>query len=54
MKPRERVLTAVQHREPDRVFWDLWAAPELKSRLLKHLDLRDEEVLLRRLEDGAV
>ncbi len=49
MNSRERVLCSLEHREPDRVPWDLWAAPELKSRLLKYLGISEEEVLLRRL-----
>lgn len=41
---------ALAHREPDRVPWDYWAAPEVTERLLAHLRLPDEEALLRHLE----
>lgn len=47
MTPRERVLTALAHREPDRIPWDYWAAPEVTERLLAHLRLPDLEALLR-------
>ena len=33
MSPRERVLAALSHREPDRVPADLWAVPEVWQRL---------------------
>ncbi len=33
MSPRERVYTALSHREPDRVPADLWAVPEVRERL---------------------
>ena len=34
---RQRVLKALAHEEPDRVPWDLWAAPEVWARLREHL-----------------
>jgi uroporphyrinogen decarboxylase len=46
LRSRERVLTALAHREPDRVPVDFWAAPETKQRLLAHLNLPTEEDLL--------
>ena len=33
MKPRERVLTALNHEEPDRVPVDLWFTSEVEDRL---------------------
>jgi uroporphyrinogen decarboxylase len=45
---RERVLTTLEHRTPDRIPRDLWATPEIVSRLLEHLGLPDREALLRR------
>lgn len=47
MTSRERVLSALAHREPDRVPVDFWAAPETRQRLCDHLRLADEESLLR-------
>ena len=47
MNPRERVLSAIAHREPDRVPWDYWAAPEVTERLMGELGLADSEALLR-------
>jgi uroporphyrinogen decarboxylase len=44
---RERVLTTLDHREPDRVPRDYWAAPEVTERLLGELCLPDREALLR-------
>ncbi len=46
---RQRVLTALAHREPDRVPVDFWATAETKQRLLAHLGLATEEQLLRYL-----
>ena len=49
MTSRQRVLTAIGHREPDRVPFDYWAAPEVTERLVRHFDLPDKEALLQRL-----
>ena len=49
MTSRQRVLTAIRHREPDRVPFDYWAAPEVTERLLRHFNLPDKEALLQRL-----
>lgn len=46
MLPRERVLQAMQHREPDRVPLDFWATDEVKNRLKKHWSMQTEEELL--------
>ena len=46
MKPRERVLTAVQHREPDRVPLFYRDVPEVETRLLHDLGLNGREELL--------
>ena len=46
MTSRERVLTALAHRQGDRVPLDFWAVPETKQRLLAHLGLPAEEDLL--------
>lgn len=43
---KQRVLTALDHREPDRVPVDFWAVPETKQRLLARLQLPTEEALL--------
>src|SRR5512146_2328821 len=50
MTSRERVLTTLSHRAPDRVPWDYWAAPEVTERLVSELGVADEEALLRRLD----
>ena len=47
MTPRERVLAALDHREPDRVPVDFWAAAEVFTRLLRRLALPDKKALLR-------
>ncbi len=39
MNSRERVLTALNHQEPDRVPLDFWWSDEIRDRLLRHLDL---------------
>jgi uroporphyrinogen decarboxylase len=44
---RERVLTVLNHRRPDRVPRDYWATPEVTARLCQHLGLADKEALLR-------
>ena len=49
MLPRERVLLALQHQEPDRVPRDFWAEPPAMNRLFAHLGHADEERLLREL-----
>jgi len=43
---RERVLAAIDHREPDRVPIDFWAVPEIMNRLQHHYGISDEERLL--------
>ncbi len=50
MEAKERVLTAIDHREPDRVPWDLWAGPEVSERLQRHFGCESREDLLRALE----
>jgi len=49
MTARERVLTALAHRRPDRTPRDFWATPEVVASLLAHFDLPDRESLLQRL-----
>lgn len=44
---RERVLTALSHRCPDRVPRDYWATPEVSARLCRDLGLAGREALLR-------
>ncbi len=46
----DRVRTALNHKEPDRVPWDLWATPEIEAKLISHLGLADLEALLRYLD----
>lgn len=49
MSPRERVLTALAHREADRVPIDYWAAESVTERLITELHLADRDGLLRHL-----
>jgi uroporphyrinogen decarboxylase len=49
MTPRERVMTTLEHREPDRVPVDYWAVSEVTERLKRHFGLQDDEGLLRHL-----
>lgn len=46
MTPRERVLTALAHREPDRTPCDFWAEPPTWNRLLAHVGHTDKDRLL--------
>lgn len=46
---RERVLTALAHRQPDRTPRDFWAEEPAWNRLLAHLGLTDRETVLERL-----
>jgi len=47
---RERVLTALEHREPDRVPCDLLAVPEVWHGLQQALGVESREAVLRKLE----
>lgn len=49
MQARDRVLTALSHREPDRVPIDYWAGPEVGARLIADLGGATHEDLLQRL-----
>jgi uroporphyrinogen decarboxylase len=49
MQPRERVLTALAHQQPDRTPRDFWAEEPAWNRLLAHVNQEDREQLLRRL-----
>lgn len=46
MTPRERVLTAVDHCQPDRTPRDFWAEPPTWNRLLAHLGHDDRDRVL--------
>lgn len=50
MMPRERVLAALSHVQPDRCPVDFWAVPEVVNRLLAYFNARDEEELYDLLE----
>lgn len=50
MTHRERVLTALSHREPDRVPLFYRDVPEVEQRLLRDLALKDREELLRHFD----
>lgn len=52
MDHRERVLCALDHREPDRVPVDLWAVPEVWQRLALDLGLPDKEAILEHFDVG--
>ncbi len=46
LAPRERVLTALAHREPDRVPLDFWATPEVQATVRQALGFVTQEQLL--------
>jgi uroporphyrinogen decarboxylase len=46
MSPRERVLTALAHRQPDRTPCDFWAEPPTWNRLFAHVGHTDKDRLL--------
>jgi uroporphyrinogen decarboxylase len=50
MKPRERVLTALNRQRPDRAPTDYWAEPCVTERLLRDLGLPDRDALLEHFE----
>lgn len=50
MTPRERVLAALCHQQPDRTPADFWAEPPTLNRLHAYLGHGDRERLLRQLE----
>lgn len=41
MKPKERVLTACQHEEPDRIPLQIYTTPEIDTQLRNHFGSRD-------------
>jgi len=45
MKSKDRVLTAINHTEPDRVPVDMWALPPITDHLRAYLGLGDDEGL---------
>lgn len=49
MTPRERVLVAIERRQPDRTPRDFWAEPPTWNRLLAYVGHQDRERLLREL-----
>ncbi len=49
MTPRERVLTALQHQQPDRTPCDFWAEPPTWNRLFAHVGHTDKDRLLDQL-----
>ena len=49
MKPRERVLTALAHEQPDRTPRDFWAEEPAWQRLLEHTRCKDREAVLQQL-----
>ena len=50
MTSRERVLTALSHRQPDRTPRDFWAEPPTWRRLLAHVGHEDRDRLLDELD----
>lgn len=49
MTPRERVLTALRHEQPDRTPRDFWAEPPALRRLFAHVGQSDLDTLLEQL-----
>ena len=43
MKPRERVLLAIEHREPDRVPLDFWTTPSAYRKLKNYLGVSEDD-----------
>ena len=50
MTPRERVLAAIRHEEPDRTPSDFWAEPPAWNRLSAHLRCTDRDRVLEHLQ----
>jgi uroporphyrinogen decarboxylase len=50
MKPKERVLAALSHQEPDRVPFMYRDVPEVRNRLKKDLDLQTDDQLFEYLD----
>jgi uroporphyrinogen decarboxylase len=50
MDSRERVLLALEHKEPDRVPIDYWATSEVNAKLLKQFDFSSQEQLLQHFD----
>ncbi len=49
MNPRKRVLTAINHQEPDRVPVDYWATPETDNKLHRHFNTKTRNQLFEKL-----
>ncbi len=49
MKPRDRVITALNHIRPDRTPCDFWARPEVWRLMKEHYRAGTDEMLLQRL-----
>lgn len=55
MTPRERVLSLLAGKQPDRIPTDYWATPEFDARLKADLDCPDSQTLWRKLDiDAAI
>ncbi len=50
MDSRDRVLLALEHKEPDRVPIDYWATSEVNAKLLKHFGFSSQEQLLQHFD----
>ena len=50
MTSRQRVLESLNHRRPDRIPIDFWAAPEVYRQLQEALSLPDPEAVLKRFD----
>ncbi|NLJ56605.1 MAG: hypothetical protein GX334_06110 [Firmicutes bacterium] len=49
MNSKERVMTAMNHQEPDKCPVDFWATEEIKDRLKEHWNIDSEEEMLQRV-----
>lgn len=49
MEPYERVISAIDHRQPDRAPIDYEATPEFHAKLKQHFGIGDDELLLKKL-----
>ena len=50
MDARERVFTALDHEQPDRIPIDCWTTKAIDEKLLRHFKLTDREELLQKFD----
>jgi len=50
MNHKERVLTTLNHQQPDRVPFFYWGVPEFSAKMIKHFNFSDEDEMLKFLD----